>query len=320
MGPDGALYVAEAGTGGPTSGAGSDCVTTTRPTDCLGTTGSIARVTTSGAVTTALAGLPSIVTEAAGPVPAEYIGPADTAYVSGKFEVVTEVEDLNADGTNKFGAAGVDLGQLITAPRVRRRAPGQWEPRTSPPTPPPIPSRRRRSGPSAGESATDSDPYAITPYNGGFAVADAAANDLLWVSSTGSIIQLASFPAQSGTGAQAVPTSVAVGPDGDLYVGELVGAPSTGRQRRRLPGGTRSIADGVRQGLQRHHRSGLQPGRSVAGPGVRHLGPARQTGASGAVIQVDADGTQTTLASTGLIRADRNGRRTGRVDLRVERR
>ena len=29
--------------------------------------------------------------------------------------MVTEVGDLNSDGTNKFGAAGSDLGQLITA-------------------------------------------------------------------------------------------------------------------------------------------------------------------------------------------------------------
>jgi hypothetical protein len=129
VGPDGALYVVEAGTGGP-GPTGPNCVATTNEggdatTDCLGTTGLVARVTTGGALTSVLSGLPSIVTEPAGGLPAEYVGPAATAYVNGKFEVVTEVQDLNSDGTNQFGAAGSNLGNLITASPVRRQAPGR---------------------------------------------------------------------------------------------------------------------------------------------------------------------------------------------------
>src|SRR5580658_1250793 len=102
VGPDGALYVTEAGTGGP-GPTGSNCVATVNEaqdatTDCLGTTGVIARVTTTGAVSTVLSGLPSIVTEPAGGLPAEYVGPADSVYLNGKLEVVTEDEDLNSDG------------------------------------------------------------------------------------------------------------------------------------------------------------------------------------------------------------------------------
>jgi len=78
VGPDGALYVAVAGTGGP-GPTGSNCVNTVNEaqdptTDCLGTTGSIDRVTTGGVLSTALAGLPSIVTEPAGGLPAQYVG------------------------------------------------------------------------------------------------------------------------------------------------------------------------------------------------------------------------------------------------------
>jgi sugar lactone lactonase YvrE/ribosomal protein L24E len=304
VGPDGALYVAEAGTGGP-GPTGSNCVATVNEahaatTDCLGTTGSIARITTGGVVTTALAGLPSIVTEPAGGLPAEYIGPASTAYVNGKLEVVTEVQDLNSDGTNKFGAAGTNLGQLITA------APGSAASTWS------VggtnfaayaaahPQGSSSLGTGAGESATDSDPYALTPYNGGFAVADAAANDLLWVSSTGTISQLATFPAQSGTSAQAVPTSVAVGPDGALYVGELVGAPSTPGSAvvyRVVPGQSPTV-----------YATGFSAITDVAFDRDGRLlvleydtkGLLDTTGASGAVIRVNQDGSQTTLASTGL--------------------
>jgi hypothetical protein len=54
-------------------------------------------------------------------------------------------------------------------------------------------------------------------------VADAAGNSLLVVTRSGEIDWVATFPTQNG--AQAVPTSVAIGPDGAYYVGELTGAP-----------------------------------------------------------------------------------------------
>jgi hypothetical protein len=101
------------------------------------------------------------------------------------------------------------------------------------------PQSRYSLGNVPGETAYDSDPYAVTAYRGGYAVADAAANSLLYVSTPGKIRLLARFPARRETvpagvlgprkmtvDAQAVPTSVAVGRHGALYVGILRGVPS----------------------------------------------------------------------------------------------
>jgi hypothetical protein len=108
-----------------------------------------------------------------------------------------------------------------------------------------------------GDPPIDSDPYAMTPFRGGFAVADAAGNDLLYVARDGKISTLAVFPTQverisrsvarairapKGTRSlvvQSVPSAVAVGPDGALYVGELTGIPyqpGTARIWRVVPG------------------------------------------------------------------------------------
>jgi hypothetical protein len=94
-------------------------------------------------------------------------------------------------------------------------------------------------GTAPGETAYDSDPFDVIAYHGGWVVADAAANSLLEVSQSGHISLLARFPAVSEVApagvfgpsavtvkAQAVPTSIAVGPDGALYVGLLRGVPS----------------------------------------------------------------------------------------------
>jgi hypothetical protein len=87
---------------------------------------------------------------------------------------------------------------------------------------------------------TDSNAYGLAALrNGKQLVTDAAGNDLLLVDSHGHARTVAKFPnevvstAHLGPGfpaelpAEAVPTSVAVGPDGYWYVGELKGFPFT---------------------------------------------------------------------------------------------
>jgi DNA-binding beta-propeller fold protein YncE len=84
----------------------------------------------------------------------------------------------------------------------------------------------------------DTDPFGILALPGKQIVADAGGNDLLEISANGNIRTLAVFPNQlepappflmlpPGTEipAEPVPTTVALGPDGAYYVGQLTGFP-----------------------------------------------------------------------------------------------
>ena len=69
----------------------------------------------------------------------------------------------------------------------------------------------------------DSNPYGILALPGRQIVADAGANALLEIRTNGDIRTLAVFPEVDGR--DAVPTSIALGPDGAYYVGQLTGGP-----------------------------------------------------------------------------------------------
>jgi hypothetical protein len=91
-----------------------------------------------------------------------------------------------------------------------------------------------------------SNPFDLARMAGGKTlIADAAGNDLLIADEKGRVDWVATFPTQGGI--QAVPTSVAIGPDGAYYVGELTGAPfPTGISRVwRIRPGTRHAACGT---------------------------------------------------------------------------
>jgi hypothetical protein len=73
----------------------------------------------------------------------------------------------------------------------------------------------------------DSDPYAVVARKHDALVADAAGNDILRVDEHGNVSLFHVFPdvvsAAAPDGADFVPTSLALGPHGDVYVGGLVG-------------------------------------------------------------------------------------------------
>ena len=92
------------------------------------------------------------------------------------------------------------------------------------------------------EAPTESNPFGVALVRHGVLVTDAAGNDLLKIKKNGSIETVARFPTRTlavpeglpegppaGTQieAEAVPTAVAVGPDGAWYVSELRGFPFT---------------------------------------------------------------------------------------------
>ena len=114
--------------------------------------------------------------------------------------------------------------------------------------------------------AEDSNPYGLALQSGSVVYADAGGNAVNEVSGTGFISTLAVFPnvlVPFGSPGnmipmQAVPTTVTVGPDDALYIGQLTGFPfPTGRASvyRRVAG---RRAGSLRHWLHQHHRSRLR--------------------------------------------------------------
>ena len=305
IGPDGNIYVAEAGDG--VIGAG--CVMGTE-TDCANNSGTIDRITPQGSVSHVVTGLPSVGSPPGGSASA---GVAGVQVVNGKIYGV--IQNTNIDpttGQQTYGPAGALLGDLVSAPLSGGTATsvasfGPYEAANNP--------DHGAGAGGMGEPAIDSDPFAVVAYHGGFAVADAAANDVLFVNSAGQISTLAVLPliSEPTSGgpvmAQPVPTSLAVGPDGALYVGELggVGGPGTGNDvgdvnvYRIAPGGTPTVyASGLTMiGDIAFDQAGRLLVMEIDTAGI--LDPSSGLPAPGAIIRINADGSRTTLASAGLV-------------------
>lgn len=81
-----------------------------------------------------------------------------------------------------------------------------------------------------GADPTESNPFGVAVLpNGDALVADAAANDVLRVTESGDVTTVARWAGEEiapGQMAEAVPTSIAVGRDGWIYVGQLTGIPA----------------------------------------------------------------------------------------------
>ena len=150
--------------------------------------------------------------------------------------------------------------------------------------------------------AIDSDPFGIAvTHRYGTVVADAAGNDILQVKPNGQVKLIASFPTREvpNDTIEPVPTTVAEGPDGALYVGELSGYPyykGAARVYRIAPGhaptiyaqGFTNIAD-----LTFDDRGRLVV-LEMAKNGL--LDPDQ----TGRLVRVERNGTQVDLATTGL--------------------
>lgn len=294
FGPGG-LYITEAGTGG------SSCVPGEGGSFCEGSTGSVALVNRFGTLTL-LRGLPSVAEGGEG-----YGGPAGLTFWHHRLAVLFQDTLVNADGSTSVQGPGASiLGKLLLAPPFS--GPSRW--RLGPDfaayaaAHPQDPATMGGTG----EAAYDSDPYDITPYRGGFAVADAAANDVLWLSRDGDLRIIARLPTVPETlpngaviNSQAVPTSLAVGPDGALYVGLLRGFPSkpgTADVYRLRPGQAPvAVVTGLTEvsAIAFDHQGRLLVLEySTAGL----IGPPT---APGALLRVSHSGDVSTLPVTGLL-------------------
>jgi hypothetical protein len=199
FGPEGARYVAEAGSGGP-----GPCSFIRGLTQCAGLTGAVSRLW-NGTQSRIVTGLPSYAPAtgagATGPHAVSLLG-LGNAYVTIGLGGNLTTRAIMGDG---FG-------------RTARFQPnGNWAYEDD------IAGYEQANNPDG--NVPDSNTYAIVAGPGQRVLTDAGGNDLLRVGANGSISTLAVFPARPGRSTDSVPTSVAVGPDGAYYVGELSGVP-----------------------------------------------------------------------------------------------
>ncbi|WP_326569615.1 ScyD/ScyE family protein [Amycolatopsis rhabdoformis] len=294
---DGKLYVAEAGRGGS-----GPCVAGPEGQACFGKTGSVS-VLDHGKVRQVVKNLPS----AAGPDGSGGAGPADVEFVRGDIAILSQTLAIDPKtGANPFGPQGAALGRLsFWDGKHLKLGPdfGAFEAKNNP-----------DKGAGAGDQPViDSDPYGMTRYRDGFAVVDAAANDLLYVDGRGRISVLAVFPVKMAPAPpalglppgtkipmQSVPTSVVVGPDGALYVSELssIGV-GVARVWRVVPGHTPKIyADGLTALTDlAFDRKGRLLVVTFAKDGI--AAPP----SDGVLTRIEKNGKKTVLASAGLSEA-----------------
>jgi hypothetical protein len=187
---DGAIYVAEAGTGGPT------CIgDTPETTACVGFTGSVTRVD-HGDAERIQTGLISVASPEGDTVGVDSLAFRDDrlyGIATGTCEDLTGVPTEFTDQLGKILRLRGDTDVSAVAD------PGAFECTTNP----------------DGQEA-DTDPYGLAVKGHTFYVADAAGNDI--VKAKHGTVSLASVLSTTG---QPVPTSLAWGPDGALYIGTL---------------------------------------------------------------------------------------------------
>ena len=212
FGPDGGLYVAEAGRGGDGPslfiGAGEGF---------LGATGGVSRLL-GGVQERIVSGLPSIATQGE-LVEAHGLHDIEFNAAGEAFAVIGGVGP-SAATRSTLGEAGQLLGHLVRLPINGGVLESIADLSTFE-----VANDPNSDGP-------DSNPYGleITP-SGDFLVADAGANALLRVTAAGNVTVRQTFtnqpnPLPFGPPVyDAVPTSVALAPNGDAYVGQLTGFP-----------------------------------------------------------------------------------------------
>jgi hypothetical protein len=211
VGRGGSVYVAEAGRGGSGPCVGSP---EGEGLVCAGASGAITKVSRWGQRRIAT-GLPSIAGQGTG---SDATGPHDIDV--GRFGGAWFPVGLGADpaARSQLVPLGPRFGKLyFLSPRGRVHAVAD------------VAGYEAANNPDG--KVPDSNPYSVEDLGFSRLVADAGGNDLLKVGPRGNISTVAVFPDRPvdqpfpGFPMEAVPTSVAEGPDGAFYVGQLTGFP-----------------------------------------------------------------------------------------------
>lgn len=220
FGSDGALYVAEAGVA---SGTGPSVVVRGDPL-LYTTSGSITRIA-GASQSRVYSGLASDYNTNTHDV----TGPNDIVFTTAGVARIAIGAGFDPTLRATLGPSGATLGRLLT-PNGASFDVSAFEATNNP-----------AGGP------LDSNPWHLAPVSGGTLVTDAGGNSLLRVSDSGQVSSVAVFAARDLGGpfpTEAVPTGVAVGPDGAFYVGELTGfpfIPGSAQIFRVLPDGTSTL-------------------------------------------------------------------------------
>ena len=293
FGPEGGLYVAEAGSGG----AGPCIVNSNSQLVCYGATGAITRIDLGGtpSQTRVVTGLPSL----AGATGASATGAHDVDFQGRGNGFVTIGAALDparrfVDAVHpEFAAVGAQFGRL-----VRFRPNGKWSFEED------LSVFELLVNPDG--DAFDSNPYSILAQPGRQVFTDAGGNSLNAVFANGSISNLAAFPNRLvpfGGGLvpmQAVPTTVTAGPDGALYVGQLTGFPFPGSAANiyRVPadGGTPEI---FASDFTKIIDIAFAPDGSLYVLQISAAGGPPPAGGPGSLIRVAPDKTKTTIVASG---------------------
>jgi hypothetical protein len=297
FGPDGALYVAESGSGGA-----GPCVPGPEGGEvCFGRTGAVTRIS-KRSQHRVLTGLPSVAEE--GGVAAN--GPVDLGFSGHAGYLLIGNPGGGPETREQFGPAARRFGKLLKVDLHGIRAVADF------------PRFEARNNPDQGAGAEpggeiDSNPNGLLVGKGAQYVTDAGGNDLLKVDHKGRISVVAVFPTQTAPAppgipglppeltVQPVPTSVVKGPDGAFYVGQLTGFPFPvggasvfrvvpGHDPEVYAGGFTNIIDVA---FDKHGRLYVL---EIATNGLLSEGPP-----VGRLVRVNKNGSRTTLASEGLI-------------------
>lgn len=287
---DGDLYVAEAGSGG----SGPCMPGPEGGTVCFGTTGSITKISEHGGQRRVLSGLPSIGNQGDG---SRAIGPSDVQPLAGRVIAVLTGLGGNLDTRAALPASGGTMGTLRLADT---RSGHSWT----------IADLAAYEATANPIGDIDSNPVGMLLGPSGFVIADAGGNDIVAVGASRTVTTVATFPDRMvdapaflglppGTTIpmQAVPTSVARGPDGARYVSQLTGFP--------FPAGAANIYRVSRSGAVTVYATGLTNVTDLAFHdhtlyAVEIASGGLLAGPTGALVRVDKGSTAPTVVAGNL--------------------